>query len=132
MLAVAAVAVGISLRQGASTITADCFSAQITYCYDGDTCDAMIGGREERVRLLGFDTPEIKDQWRCDLALRARERLRQLIAAAGDRRFCPEGRDRYGRVLATLLLDGEDVAERMIDGGFARPYDGSHRSYWCG
>jgi micrococcal nuclease len=29
---------------------------------DGDTIDVDIGGREERVRLIGIDTPETKDE----------------------------------------------------------------------
>lgn len=35
-------------------------SAVVTHVVDGDTIDVRIGGREERVRLIGIDTPETK------------------------------------------------------------------------
>ncbi len=34
--------------------------ATITHVVDGDTIDVRIGGRDERVRLIGIDTPETK------------------------------------------------------------------------
>ena len=41
--------------------------------------------------------------------------------------------DKYGRVLARLEVDGEDVATLLIAEGHARPYDGrSRRAGWCG
>lgn len=113
-----------------------CVEAQITSCYDGDTCRAWLDGGEVRVRLVGFDTPELGNGARCageqQLALRARERLRQLVAAADERRLCPQGYDRYDRLLARLLLDGRDVAATMIGEGLARPYAGGARAGWCG
>lgn len=35
-------------------------NATVAYVVDGDTIDALIDGREERVRLIGIDTPETK------------------------------------------------------------------------
>ena len=35
-------------------------NATVEYVVDGDTIDAVIDGREERVRLIGIDTPETK------------------------------------------------------------------------
>ena len=75
-----------------------CVETQVASCYDGDTCRARFEGREVRVRLVGFDTPELGNGARCageqQLALRARDRLRQLVAAADERRLCPQGYDR--------------------------------------
>ena len=34
--------------------------AVVTHVVDGDTIDVEIGGRAERVRLIGVDTPETK------------------------------------------------------------------------
>jgi len=34
--------------------------ATVTHVVDGDTIDVRIGGRDERVRLIGIDTPETK------------------------------------------------------------------------
>ena len=35
-------------------------NATVDFVIDGDTIDAIIDGREERVRLIGIDTPETK------------------------------------------------------------------------
>jgi micrococcal nuclease len=35
-------------------------NATVEYVIDGDTIDAIIDGREERIRLIGIDTPETK------------------------------------------------------------------------
>jgi endonuclease YncB( thermonuclease family) len=35
-------------------------AATVTHVVDGDTIDVQIGGRDERVRLIGIDTPETK------------------------------------------------------------------------
>ena len=92
------------------------------------------------MRLVGFDTPEINHNAHCQkeqrLGLAARDRLRVLIAHAEERTFCPDGssfeRDRYGRVLAILRLDGRDVASDMIEEGHAVPYSGGLKHHnWC-
>jgi micrococcal nuclease len=37
-------------------------AAVVERIVDGDTIDVDIGGRQERVRLIGIDTPETKDE----------------------------------------------------------------------
>lgn len=97
---------------------------------DGDTI--AIG--RERIRLMGFDAAETYHP-RCPkeraLGERAKVRLAQLTrdAAIGLERH---GRDRYGRTLAVLRVDGRDVAEIMIAEGLARTYHGERRKSWCG
>lgn len=117
------------------TPAADCVALRIDYVYDGDTVVLQLDGAKERVRLLGFDTPEIGERARCPAeqaaAKRARDRLRALVRAAGELRFCFEGRDRYERPLAVLLLDGRDVGPLLIGEGLARPYAGGARAGWC-
>lgn len=115
---------------------AECIPAELRGCFDGDTCRAVIAGAEEPVRLLGYDTPEIKGACPAEKALarQARDRLRQLIAEATDRQLCSDDgfrRDKYRRILARLLLDGRDVAAELIAEGLARPYDGGRREPWC-
>lgn len=101
---------------------------------DGDTVAA--GG--ERIRIANIDAPEIY-RARCDaerrLALVAKHRLAELLATGpveihrgdpGTGRM----RDRHGRTLATLSIDGRDVGEIMIAEGIARPWEGRRRP-WC-
>lgn len=77
-----------------------------------------------RVRLLGFDAPELTqscsradgEAWACGTA--ARDRLAELVAAATTT-CAPDGRDRYGRTLATCTVAGSDLGAVMVAEGLA-------------
>lgn len=101
---------------------------------DGDT--VSIAG--ERIRIANIDAPELH-QAKCDaehrLAVVAKARMIALLASGevvvhpGDPK---DGRlkDRHGRTLATITVDGKDVGEIMIAEGLARPWEGKRRP-WC-
>jgi len=99
---------------------------------DGDT----IRSDEERIRLEGIDAAEIGHA-KCEaerrLAILAKHRLEELLGS-GDvdirRNARPKPPDRYGRTLARVLVDGEDVACILIKEGYARPWTG-RREDWC-
>ncbi len=87
-------------------------------------------------RLLGFDAPETHaPECPAEAALgrRATARLRDLLAGARRIVLVPLGRrDRWGRALSTLTVDGRDVGRILIAEGLARPYDGrGPRQGWC-
>ena len=65
------------------------------------------------------------------LGMKAKARLEQLIAS-GTARIVESGKlDRYGRTLAVLTVNGQDVAAIMIGEGLARSYHGERRQGWC-
>jgi micrococcal nuclease len=91
-------------------------SARVVHIVDGDTLDVDIGGRKERVRLFGVDTPERGD--RC--FDEASEALRLL--AGQDVLLRPDARerDRFGRLLRYLYrTDGSSIDAALIDEGLA-------------
>jgi micrococcal nuclease len=98
---------------------------------DGDTIRSPAG---VKYRLLGFDAPETfyaKCGRELQLGMKAKALLEQLIAS-GIARIIESGRlDRYRRSLATLEVNGKDVAGVMIGEGLARPYHGERRQGWC-
>ncbi|ATG38104.1 Thermonuclease precursor (plasmid) [Phaeobacter piscinae] len=106
-------------------------SAHDVYVIDGDT----IALGDERFRLLGYDTPEVRN-FKCagehDLGRAATDRLKHMLATAGkaELQISPE-KDKYNRGLANLLLDGKDVGPVLISEGLARAYIGGKRSGWC-
>lgn len=96
---------------------------------DGSTI--TCGG--ERIRLMGFDTPEIKFA-RCEgerrLGLRAKQRLEQLIAT-GSVEIRRQTVRRGNWALARVYVNGQDVAETLIGEGLARPPGYGKRGGWC-
>lgn len=113
--------------------------AQVVSVYDGDTFTAKVRIWFETevttsVRVLGIDTPEIRGK--CDaekaLAIAAREALVRLLAG-GSVILRDLSEDKYGgRIDARVIAAGVDVAQRMVELGHARPYDGGKREGWCG
>ena len=56
------VADGAATDAAASVATVVETNAVIERVVDGDTVDVVVDGRRERVRLIGIDTPETKDE----------------------------------------------------------------------
>lgn len=110
--------------------SARAIEVQVTYVHDGDTF--RIGN--ERVRILGIDAPEIGDRARCAkenrMAIEARNYLRSEIGRHGVR-IERNGHDIYGRTLAYVYIDGQDIAETMIRNKLAKPYIAGHHIDWC-
>lgn len=98
---------------------------------DGDTIHTYDG---TKYRLLGYDTPETyRAQCAEELALgqQATQRLKELLSL-GHAHLTENGEtDHYGRTLAWLTVDGQDVGGILISEGLARPYHGGRRGSWC-
>ncbi|MFN8705023.1 MAG: thermonuclease family protein [Rhodospirillales bacterium] len=115
---------------GNSTVLAQ----PVSNCHavDGDTivCD------RETIRIENIDAAEMPPHARCafeaDLAIRAKlfvvDRLaRGRVELVRDQK---RPRDRYGRTLAFVKVDGADLGEALIAAGLARQWDGKRRP-WC-
>lgn len=106
-------------------------SAQPIRVIDGDT----IERDGIRWRLMGFDAPETfraKCLPEYALGMRATRTLAALLAGRKHEIVDSGRRDRYGRHLGTLIIDGRDAADLMIEAGMARPYTGrTKRQSWC-
>jgi len=95
----------------------------VTYVVDGDTVHVRVsGGRDERVRLIGIDTPEVGQ---CDAvaatALARRLAAGRAVTLVGDPTQAT--RDRYGRLLAYVSIVGRgDLGYEELLHGFARVY----------
>jgi micrococcal nuclease len=100
---------------------------------DGDTLDLRVGGRRERVRLIGIDTPEIAHPSFGDRPANvaecfgddAKRYTTSLLPAGTSVRLERDvvARDDYGRLLAYLYraADGVFVNYEIIRQGYAQP-----------
>ena len=83
-----------------------------TQAIDGDT----IRYGAERIRLRGLNAPQLKDPG----GQEALERLRQLLRE-GPIRIVPYGQDIYGRTIADVFVNSQNVAEFLAQEGYAKP-----------
>jgi micrococcal nuclease len=110
----------------AGDVSADPIKRDRIEVVDGDT--VRIDG--ELVRLVGFDAPETTlGQYRCDAERergeRAARRLEDILdSGVIDIRY-RKHRDRYGRLLALLKVNGQNVGKILIGEQFAVRYRGS-------
>ena len=85
---------------------------------DGDTVTLLVDGRvQHKIRLSGIDAPEKAQPF----GQRAKQHLSSLvygktITAVGSKR------DRYRRLIAKLLVDGQDANLEMVASGFSWHY----------
>ena len=127
---------GIDMSMAAlKPVTRDAGDCRIVAVIDGDTVTMACPDLGIfRARLLGLDTPE-KYSPRCMAEFVAAEKatwaLRTLLMKSDRLEVELDGVDRYGRRLARLTIDGQDVAQRMIRDGHARRYAGGLRGSWC-
>jgi micrococcal nuclease len=100
------------------------FDASVVATIDGDTIDVRLDdGRVERVRILGADTPETKDR-RKPVQCFGPEASAYTHARLGGRQVSletdSEVRDKYGRLLAYVYVDGERFDDELLRLGYAR------------
>ena len=116
------------------TKSAQTAACRVTYVVDGDTLHLDCGVGERKVRLLGYDTPEIyhpKCAAEAEAGRRATDLLAGLVASGPVTALSVQGKDRYGRDLATIFIAGTDVTGYMLASGLAQPYTGHQHPNWC-
>ncbi|WP_338666815.1 thermonuclease family protein [Pseudodesulfovibrio methanolicus] len=112
--------------------------ARIISVYDGDTfrcdlaCYPPLVGENIGIRVNGIDTPEMKDR-RPEvkaLAIKARDYVRKWFEEAQTVELRNLRRGKYFRIVADVYVDGVSLAERLIELGYAHPYDGGTKQKW--
>ena len=113
--------------------------SEIVSIYDGDTFTVNIAswpdivGQRISIRVAGIDTPEMRG--RCDEEKnRARLAKKFTVAAlrnAGHVELRNVQRDKYFRVLSDVYIDGENLAQLLLNEGLAVSYVGNTKVNWC-
>ena len=107
---------------------------RVTRVIDGDTIRVLIQGKEDTVRLIGIDTPETVDPRKpiqCfgeEASIKAKATLEGKTVIL---EFDPtQGeRDKYGRLLRYVFLDGLNFNKLMISEGYAHEYTYQNNPY---
>ena len=120
-------------------ISTDKEPAKIIRVVDGDTVKISLRNRNERVRLIGIDTPESRDNGKAGFDATRRHsdvnNILELGAEAANfvRKLLPPGtmvqvefdatlRDKYDRLLVYLYLpNGQMLNLKIIESGYAYP-----------
>jgi len=111
---------------------------EVTKVFDGDTFEVLIGGKKEKVRMLGIDTPESYDSDKLNRDAERTKRDKATIKQLGklstnftkslienkkvllETRPEDDDKDRYGRLLRYVYLpDGTHVNKKIVEEGYA-------------
>ena len=105
---------------GSTLSTALAWQGVVTHVSDGDTVwvqPLLHGGEAHKVRLLGIDAPEICQPWGPQSRAALHAALQGQVVEVRARK-----RDSYGRLLAQLSRQGNDVGAWMVGQGYAWSY----------
>ena len=106
-----------------STITANnVIKTTVSRVVDGDTIEAAINGKTEKIRLIGVDTPETVDpkQGIQPYGKEASDYTKQrLLNQAVEIELDIDDRDFYGRILGYVWLNGKMYNTELIQNGYA-------------
>ena len=108
--------------------------------YDGDTIRfdlpryPPIAGDDIRVRVNGIDTPEIKGKCEKEKydAQQAKEMVADILKDAEQITLKDMERGKYFRIAADIIVDGENLADMLLEAGMAVKYKGGKKTHkWC-
>jgi micrococcal nuclease len=101
----------------------------VTNIVDGDTIDVLIDGQEQRIRIIGVDTPETKDPNQPVMCFGAEATAFtvQMIQMAGNEVYLEKDvseTDRYDRLLRYVWLPHDDgtrmLNQELVAQGYAQ------------
>ncbi len=128
-----------------STITADSLGnftdIEIIRVYDGDTFFAKLPevhpllGDEIGIRIRGIDAPEL-ERSSCEsekqLAIQARDMVASILEGAQSVSLVDVERGKYFRIVATILVDGININQFLLEANLTVPYHGTGKKKdWC-
>ena len=108
--------------------------------YDGDTIRfdlpgyPPIAGNDIRVRVNGIDTPEINGKCEKEKydAQQARDMVADILKDAERIDLKNMKRGKYFRIVADVIVDGENLADILIEASVAIQYSGGKKTKnWC-
>jgi micrococcal nuclease len=104
------------------------YLATVFNVVDGDTIDVNVDlgfkvYTRQRIRLARIDTPERGQPGFAE----AGDFLRELVMGKNVELKTYKV-SKWGHFLGDIVLDGEDINQRMLDEGLAKPYNGGSKN----
>jgi endonuclease YncB( thermonuclease family) len=103
--------------EGHSNQAQESYQGLVIKVTDGDSITVRSGEANIKIRLAEIDAPERGQAW----GHNARDELEGLVAGKTIT-ITPRGQDRYGRTIAQIGADGQDVNREMVSRGSAWAY----------
>jgi micrococcal nuclease len=118
------------------------YRATINRVVDGDTVDIDIDlgfgiwMKDERVRVMGIDTPESRTSDKVEkiFGFAAKDRLKELIPEGSTQilktevdRDGEDAKGKFGRILGDFIVDGERITDILVSEGHAVEYHGQSK-----
>ena len=116
------------------------YDVHVVKVVDGDTVDVDIDLgfgiclKDERVRIMGIDTPESRTSDKVEkvFGLASKARLKELldddaVLITFDDKKGEDMKGKFGRVLGDFRVGGRKVTEILIEEGHAVPYHGQSK-----
>ena len=109
-------------------------TVQVLRVIDGDTIEVNISNKKETVRLIGIDTPETVDPRKPVQCFGKEASSKASVLLTGktivlEQDLTQGERDKYGRLLRYVFLDGLNFNKKMISEGFAHEYTYQNNPY---
>jgi micrococcal nuclease len=104
------------------------YKAYIKEVFDGDTCTATVDlgmrvSMDIKIRLYGINAPEMRGGDKGN-GVRSREYLRNLILGKDVIiKTYKDKTEKFGRWLAEIFVDDQNVNQVMVQDGYAKKYD---------
>jgi endonuclease YncB( thermonuclease family) len=114
------------------------YEATCVRVYDGDTADFVFSPCKckENIRfscrMLGYNSAEIrtKDPKEKEKAIKSKEALASKILYKKVFLQVLNKNDKYGRLLGTVTLNGENINDWMVTNGHGKVYKGRGKKNW--
>jgi len=129
----------VSASSFKNTIFKDVDVIEVTSIYDGDTFRANLKGYPDiigkriPVRINGIDAPEIKGKCYKEKALAREAKMLAVEKLRNAKSIVLKNikRGKYFRIIADVYVDGESLADILLDRNLAKEYNESKKIDWC-
>ncbi len=111
------VATLLALLVAVDAQAAESFTGKAVGVTDGDTISVLRDGKAVKIRLDGIDCPERGD----DFSSKAKKFTSALVFGKSVE-VRGKDNDRYGRLVARIVVDGQDVSVALVQAGLAWHY----------